>query len=167
MEAQAELLWVEALKKVAATSMAGLPICNEALEVATVGFVNWHGYRIGVMITPWAINLMLVSGAELPKALVADEKETHAFPSGNYEFMGFHKEGLPSAQICSLVSPAHEFAHQEEALSMANEVMHNLMQEAVVQEAASSQTLTAKRPALTADTLMTRRNFLRGAFLRG
>ncbi|MGC2166942.1 MAG: [NiFe]-hydrogenase assembly chaperone HybE, partial [Gallionella sp.] len=74
---------------IAATRMAGLPICNAALRVQVVGFREWPGHRLGVLVTPWTISLVLMQGDEvLLQTLGADEKMSWDFPSGSYEFMG-------------------------------------------------------------------------------
>ena len=38
--------------------MAGLPLLNEALSVEVVGFLEWRGMHLGVLVTPWCVNLM-------------------------------------------------------------------------------------------------------------
>ncbi len=44
----------------AAVRMRGLPIVNPALAVEAVGFAPWEGHWLGVMVTPWFINLTLL-----------------------------------------------------------------------------------------------------------
>ena len=61
-----------AFERIAATRMAGLPMNNPALKVAAVGFQPWaEDYLLGVLITPWAINLVVL-GAGL--RLAADRR---------------------------------------------------------------------------------------------
>ena len=40
--------------------MADIPLLNPALEVQAVGFSVWEAYCLGVLITPWFMNLMLL-----------------------------------------------------------------------------------------------------------
>jgi rubredoxin len=51
---------LEAAFRAVARRMEGLPIVNAALEVEAVGFAPWEGRWLGVMLTPWCMNLMLV-----------------------------------------------------------------------------------------------------------
>ena len=37
--------------------MADAPICNPALDVACVGFSAWGDKYLGVLVTPWFMNL--------------------------------------------------------------------------------------------------------------
>ncbi len=53
---------LEAAFRAAALRMQGLPIVNPALEVEAVGFAPWEGSWLGVMVTPWGMNLTLVPG---------------------------------------------------------------------------------------------------------
>ncbi|MCU7849425.1 MAG: [NiFe]-hydrogenase assembly chaperone HybE [Candidatus Thiodiazotropha sp. (ex Lucinoma kastoroae)] len=40
--------------------MEGLPLLNKALRVEAVSFCEWNGLCLGVLITPWFMNLMLI-----------------------------------------------------------------------------------------------------------
>lgn len=44
--------------------MRDLPFYNERLSTEAVGFRNWEGHRLGILITPWFINLILLPGEE-------------------------------------------------------------------------------------------------------
>lgn len=68
--------------------MQGVPVLNEMLQVEAVGFTSWRGHCLGVLITPWFMNLMLLpnEGDEW-KHLPVGKKVTHLFPSGPYEFI--------------------------------------------------------------------------------
>ena len=156
---------------IANTRMAGLPICNEALRVQAVGFREWQEHWVGVLITPWTISLVLMPGANGPlKVLGPDEKMKWEFPSGSYEFMGLNETPLGTCQICSLISPVIDVASQEDAVSIAGQVMEALFvsdqsdakrdaDRKVMQEAARlNGEPMLKQP-------LSRRDFIRGAFL--
>jgi [NiFe] hydrogenase assembly HybE family chaperone len=149
---------------IAATRMAGLPMNNPALRVEAVDFRDWHGVWVGVLITPWAINLMLLPGpGGGVRALGPDEKQRWRFPSGEYEFMGGHDEELGAYQSCSLFSPAFEFAAHEDARTMAEATMHGLM--SAVETAAPAAAVVRADDA-PVDRSLSRRGFLRGAWGR-
>lgn len=113
------------------TRMLDLPFLNPELRVQAVGFEPWNDCCVGVLITPWFMNLMLVSceGSNWDQMSVGDI-ETHAFPSGKYDFIVGHEEGIGFYQSCSLFSPMFEFTSHEEAVLVAVETMDVLMHEA-------------------------------------
>ncbi len=158
---------------IADTRMAGLPICNEAMRVQAVGFREWQEHWVGVLITPWTISLVLMPGDKAPlQTLGADEKMTWAFPSGNYEFMGLNEPALGTCQICSLISPVSDIARHEDAVSIAGQVMEALFSDEKSDHARDAEfkvKLEAARlsgePMPMKDKTISRRDFLRGAFL--
>lgn len=159
---------VEVYADIAATRMAGLPINNPALQVEAVGFVDWQGALVGVLIAPWAINLIILPGrCEAFRALGIDQKQAWAFPSGEYEFMGGADDRLGAYQCCSLFSPVLEFATQAEARLAAATIMDALL--AVPLESAEVTAAQAEAARLNGQPLLeqplSRRGFLRGGFL--
>jgi [NiFe] hydrogenase assembly HybE family chaperone len=107
-----------AFERIAATRMAGLPMNNPALRVAAVGFRHWaEDYLVGVLITPWAVNLVLLGDG---LRLAADRRQSWDFPSGSYEFMGGEEPECGPFQFCSLFSPTFEFANQAAAEASAD-----------------------------------------------
>jgi len=151
-----------AFERIAATRMAGLPMNNPALRVAAVGFRPWQdGHLVGVLITPWAINLVLL-GEQQGRALhlAADRRRTWDFPSGSYDFMGGEEAECGVFQFCSLFSPVFEFADQAGAEATAGEIMTALF---VAAASATDQREAARlcgNSVLQAPT--NRRGFLRG-----
>ncbi len=117
------------------TRMDGIPILNPALQVEAVGFTPWNGYQLGVLITPWFMNLILLGeGADvgLGERSVGD-KISHRFPSGLYEFIVAEEPALEynqgRYQACSLFSPMQQFDSQQLAVETAQAVMTGLMQD--------------------------------------
>ena len=157
--------------------MADMPLLNPALEVKAVGFIEWEDHCLGVLITPWFMNLMLIpregdEWAEMPSGT----KIHHQFPSGHYEFILGEEEGIGRYQMCSLFSPVFEFQSQEAAVATAEAVMQGLMDENNRLDKATAggqaRDIDAGRgdetpPSLTQriDKPMSRRELLRGAFL--
>ena len=121
-----------AFERIAATRMAGLPLNNPALRVQAVGFrPQEEGHLIGVLIMPWAINLvMLATTPSRELHLAADCRRDWNFPSGCYEFMGGEEPECGAYQFCSLFSPAFDFRDQQGAVEMAQELMRGLFAEA-------------------------------------
>lgn len=109
--------------EIARTRMAGLPIVNPALRVEAVGFREWQGRRAGVLVTPWAIGLVLLPGPDAPlERLAPDRRASWDFPSGRYEFMGLDEPALGPCHLCPLISPVTEFADHETASALAREI---------------------------------------------
>lgn len=144
-----------AFSKIQRERMVDVPILNQALAVKAVGFIAWEKYYLGILITPWFMNLMLLPGDEdEPEAMAVgvteesaedvvaskddDEwieqptgtKINHVFPSGNYEFIVGEEDSIGHYQMCSLFSPVFEFENQEAAVATAEAVMEGLMDEA-------------------------------------
>ena len=110
--------------------MDDVPILNKALSVKAVGFREWDSHILGVMLTPWFMNLMLLPGEDDDwDELEALSKTKQVFPSGNYEFIVGEEEGIGKYQMCSLFSPVFEFKDQETAVATAEAVMNELMDE--------------------------------------
>jgi [NiFe] hydrogenase assembly HybE family chaperone len=110
---------VAAFREVA-TRMAGLPIVNPALAVEAVGFAPWQGQWLGVVVTPWFMNLILAPRDPATwQALAPGEKRAYRFPAGIYDFIGAADALAGEYQLCSLFSPVLQFDDQETARMVA------------------------------------------------
>ncbi len=112
---------------VAATAMADVPLCNPALSVATVGFFRHGDAWVGVLLTPWCMNLMLLPDATCECVRQVGETEWWTFPSGDYPFIAHRCDALGHYHACSLYSPVFEFDSQDLALEVAHEALGALM----------------------------------------
>jgi [NiFe] hydrogenase assembly HybE family chaperone len=116
-----------AFRRIALTRMADMPLNNAALKVEAVGFRPWQGSSVGLLITPWCINLILLSDVPAAK-LAAGERREVGFPSGVYEFMGGEAPECGPYQFCSLFSPPDEFADHAQARDVCLAVMARLFE---------------------------------------
>ena len=161
----------QVFSRIAATRMAGLPIVNPALQVQVVGMRAWQGCWVGVLVTPWTISLAMMPGDALLERLSPDSKATWTFPSGSYEFMGLDEPELGVCHLCSLISPVQEFAAQQDAVATAEAVMENLMQAPADAERDKTTRQAVETARLQGQSVarqdVSRRDFLRGAFLGG
>lgn len=129
--------WQTSLEKVfnliLKTRMQGIPVVNPALRVDARYLTRWNQYFLGVLITPWFMNLLLLPAdtatAQTFSQLAVGSKQTHPFPSGPYEFIVGEEEGLGRYQSCSLFSPMFDFADQQAALDTAAAVLQELMKQ--------------------------------------
>lgn len=119
-----------AFRHIAATRMAGVPILHPALTVEAVGFRREPAVDsrwLGVLITPWFMNLICLP---LPgddwQDLSSGTGRTLGLPSGEVEFLAAHEDDLGTYLSCSLFSPMQDFAHQDDARAVAQEVLRLL-----------------------------------------
>lgn len=103
-----------------ATRMQGMPFVNPALRVEAVGFRRWDGRWLGVLITPWFMNLMLVPDADASWHHVRyGDSVSYVLPAGVFEFISAREPMLGDYQSCSLFSPVFEFADPDGARATA------------------------------------------------
>ncbi|WP_456380720.1 [NiFe]-hydrogenase assembly chaperone HybE [Thiolapillus sp.] len=168
--------------------MMDLPVVNPALRVEAVGFQEYEGRILGVLITPWLMNLVLFPGQDDDWSnFEIGRKCPWEFPCGVRKFMVNELEGVGICQTHSLFSPMQEFVDQQHAVTIARNQMVELLtaredgQEPepdeellgrVLQGEAPSEGMGGKPPRTAADaveqqsqdekTALTRRDFLRG-----
>lgn len=108
--------------------MAEVPILNDALRVEAVGFEAHGDDFIGVLVTPWFMNLMLVpADPDAPAAESPGQTSLCSFPAGDFEFIAGFEDGFGQYRMCSLFSPMFDFADHEAASQTAAAVMDGIM----------------------------------------
>lgn len=139
--------------------MQGVPILNASLQVKAIGFKRWQEYRLGILLTPWFMNMVLLP--EVQEWQVG-AKHMIALPSGEYEFIVGYETDLGFYLSCSLFSPVLEFENQAAGEATAAIALLHLLK----QEAALEPAKTAMPKAINPEPL-TRRALLKGRFWRG
>lgn len=120
-----------AFRRIEAERMRGLPFLNDRLTVEAVGFRLWQQSWPGVLITPWGINLLQLPTPDAPfPPARADALIDVALPGGLVAFMPAHEAQLGDYRLCSLISPAQQFADQEAARLTALHVLALLFEPA-------------------------------------
>src|SRR4030095_5301434 len=77
-----------AFRAVYVERMQDLSFVNPVLSVEAVDVLPWNGHWLGVLITPWFMNLILLpESAEAWPALHLGEKCEQVFPAGIFEFI--------------------------------------------------------------------------------
>jgi [NiFe] hydrogenase assembly HybE family chaperone len=100
--------------------MRGLAFVNPALDVEAVAFAPWQEHWLGVLVTPWFMNLILAPcDATVWTSLKSGEKRSYLFPAGAFDFIGAHDDVAGEYQMCSLFSPLLHFDDQETARLVA------------------------------------------------
>lgn len=109
-----------AFREIHIAQMRGVPIVNDALGVKAVGFRDWNGHRLGALVTPWFLNLVLLPGPDDDwSGLQPGAKELIEFPSGLYEFVHAQRTEVGAYKACSLFSPMFDFASMLQATETA------------------------------------------------
>ncbi|UWU95536.1 [NiFe]-hydrogenase assembly chaperone HybE [Bradyrhizobium sp. CB1015] len=133
-------------------AMRDLPIYNGALGVEAVGFRPFNGTMVGIMVTPWFMNVVMPASAmrETSGATVRIR-----FPAGDIEFTLGEVGQMGRVASCSLFSPMFEFADMAAARATAEAALAELMLPDDSEEAV--------RRRAPATSQIDRRNFLRGS----
>lgn len=154
-----------AFARIAATRMADLPLNHPRLTVAASAFRPWQGHWLGALVTPWAINLVVLPATDDEDfRLATDRRRTWRFPFGDYDFMGGEEPECGPFHFCSLLSPipAGEIAGQDDARLWAEAALEQLLgQPAVPAPATTTATATTHAAGGTAGSVsLARRGFL-------
>lgn len=143
--------------------MQGVPIVNLALHVETIGFevtavpdaAGELPGAVGVLITPWCMNLVWFPLQRVDQPQRVGNSQTHAVGTQSFDFIAAHEEGFGSYAACSLFSPMFEFKDQASAVATAEAVLVELRRvpEVVPATTQVAQTATtavvAPAPAVT------------------
>ncbi|SOB93449.1 [NiFe]-hydrogenase assembly chaperone HybE [Rhodobacter maris] len=126
IEAQVTALTAD-FREIWHSKMRDVPLVNKALAIEAVGFRSHEGRGLGVLVSPWFMNLVVLPGAEEDwSALVPGAKEDMHFPSGIYEFIHNRREMVGGYKACALFSSMGDFQSQMQARDVARAVMGEL-----------------------------------------
>jgi [NiFe] hydrogenase assembly HybE family chaperone len=146
--------------------MQDMPMVNPALSVEAVGFRPWADHWLGVLVTPWFMNLWLMPRV-LAKWQPIGERETrhYVFPAGVFEFIGGRDPALGDYQACSLFSPMFEFSDPANARDTAVAALAALFDRA--SREAGEAAVDAQARLSPAVRPVSKRDFLFGSAPRG
>lgn len=102
-----------------ATAMRDAPICNSALRVEAIGFRDFSGCAVGVVVTPWFLNLIAAPSCESEAQDLAGASLQLRFPAGDVDFTVSAVDGFGRIASTSLFSPMFDFADQAAARDVA------------------------------------------------
>jgi [NiFe] hydrogenase assembly HybE family chaperone len=117
---------VERFEQTYRDHMEGLPIVNEALQVDAIGFRDFEDHRLGVLVTPWFMNLVLLPGTDAWSDATQGDLSTIAFPSGPIEFTVCHDDVLGTYLSAVLFTTVADVPDQAVAQQLALDVMAGL-----------------------------------------
>ena len=162
---------LNAAYRIIAGRMDGLNFVNPSVQVEAVAFAPWQSHWLGVMVTPWFINLMLLPRDMAAWTSVPQGKTLrYHFPAGDYDFISSQDDAVGEYQMCSLISPLLEFADHATAHQVAELARDALLDpanapvpETPVEDSDPGPLARIKEQA---HAPMSKRDFLRGRFLR-
>jgi len=145
-----------AYREIGDRAMRDLPIFNDVLSVEAVGFRKMDDRIVGVLVTPWFMNVVMEAndGAFQPSAAPGSSFRFH-FPAGDIDLAVSEVASAGRIASCSLFSPMFEFEDMSCARATAEAALAALMLPADDAEA------TRRRDQQLVSSI-DRRNFLRG-----
>ena len=144
------------------TRMQGLPFVNPALAVKAVGFQRHEGDWLGVMITPWFLNLFLLSGGgQLWGDIPAGERRYLNLPCGTLQFIADDDPDLGPYQYCPLIAPVSSITDMATALQAARDAMAAVFVPPAPPATQVTASPAAQLPPAAADGAPSRRAFFR------
>ena len=79
------------------------------VHVQAVGFHKWKYFWLGIIVTPWCMNVILAKGQPSKWKSIPEGRRLHyPFPAGIYDFISVKDRILGEYQMCSLMSPLEE-----------------------------------------------------------
>jgi [NiFe] hydrogenase assembly HybE family chaperone len=130
---------VEAYRRIAARKADGIPFSNPRLSVDGVGFRDFEGQQVGVLITPWCMNLVVLESEESradesadpsdreAADVLAEEKRSFRFPGGEYEFVRASLENIPRHHALALFTSVEAFPDMPTARAVAEETLRRML----------------------------------------
>jgi [NiFe] hydrogenase assembly HybE family chaperone len=151
----------DAFRVIERTRMRGLPMLHPGLQVEALGFaplahaeadaepLAFDGKAaLGILITPWFMNLILLPLDDAP-ALAVGRVRACMIGGARFEFIGAHEESFGAYAICSLFSPMFEFADHAAARATAEEVLKMLRTKQQPPEKDEAPAIPSRRAFLT------------------
>jgi [NiFe] hydrogenase assembly HybE family chaperone len=109
--------------------MRDLPIVNPRLAVEAVGFEQWEDKDLGVLITPWFMNLVLLPDTGQLTDVPQGERVECRFPSGPCELTVYRDEELGTYLAAVLFRTVAGFPDQDVARAVAEEALAQILAE--------------------------------------
>lgn len=135
-----------AYRDIGARTMRELPIYHHALDVEAIGFQHMQDDVVGIIVTPWFMNVVMPADE-----LTSDHLQVR-FPAGSIAFTVSEVAPVGRIASCSLFSPMFEFADMATARAVAHAALGELMT-----PSCDDQSKAARTGAID------RRAFLRGS----
>jgi [NiFe] hydrogenase assembly HybE family chaperone len=138
------------------TRMHDMPFVNAALGVEAIGFVLYEGDWLGVVITPWFLNLLLISGGgQLWGDIPAGERRYLNLPCGTMQFIADDDPDIGPYQYCPLIAPVSNLTDMTMARQVAADALKTVLGQSASPVLPDAPTVAEDKPAVS------RRGFFR------
>ena len=117
---------VNHFRRVHIERMQGMPILNPALEVQAIGFRELEEHLLGVLITPWFMNLVLLPGSEEWSEREQGKRIRVVLPHEEIDFNVTHDDAIGTHLTAVLFRTVADFPDQDTAVEIATEIMKTL-----------------------------------------
>lgn len=125
---QIELTLENAFNQIMVERMQDTPLLNPALSTQAVNFERMKDDWIGILITPWFMNLVLLPSATSGWCgLPVGTQFSQDFPYGGFLFTVAYEARLGVYSQCSLFSPMFQFQNQAAAVTAAQSALKALL----------------------------------------
>ena len=114
--------------------MRDLPIVNPKLAVEAVGFDQWEEKDLGILITPWFMNLVVLPDSDRLVDLPQGDRVECRFPSGPCELTVYQDEELGTYLAAVLFRTVADFPDQDVARAVAEEALAQILAEPPAKE---------------------------------
>jgi [NiFe] hydrogenase assembly HybE family chaperone len=133
--------------------MQGLPMLHPRVHVQAVGFHKWKYFWLGIIVTPWCMNVILAKGQPSKWKSIPEGRRLHyPFPAGIYDFISVKDRILGEYQMCSLMSPLEEVVSDHDmAVEIAKAALEELMKPE--QEPELGEPIPAIQPEVDPETI--------------
>lgn len=136
------------------------PPVNGSLSCHAVGFARYRGDWLGVLITPWFVDLFLLpGGGELWGDIPSGQRRYVELPGGTVPFTAADEAQIGAYQYSPLISPVSVLPDMAAALKLANEALSGIFGDLAGPVAVNS--VPQSRNLEGGPEVNSRRNFLR------
>lgn len=118
---------VQRFTHIGKTAMRDLPIYNHNLEVEALSFQLTDDGWLGVLITPWFINVILLPEQKSVATVPLGDKVNHELASGEHVFSVGEDDELGRYDFITLASPTLNFKSQQAAREAAEKALAKLL----------------------------------------
>jgi len=108
--------------------MRELPIVNAALDVETMEFRQFGKAELGVLLTPWFMNLVLIQSNAVWSSSEQGTIVSVDLPGGTVDFTVARDESIGAFLSAVLFRTVADFPDQDTAREIAAEVMRRLFE---------------------------------------
>ena len=131
---------VASFARIGRDTMMGLPFYNEALAVEALGFERCGDEWLGVLITPWFMNLMLVPEQPIPYSESDNgQQRVVELPAGPVKFRCGGTEDFGMFHAQPIASPMDVYKSQEQARAAARKALAQQKTPAAAEPVRASQ----------------------------